>query len=126
MNKKLSIIDRILGNSELSDDEIELYDIVSEMLKVDDTECKLNSTGKYYVFNKRLHYYIMFNESILKFRNSKSSSDEHMHQKWYQMLKEKTNNWLDSHIKDLDATIFRQKHVMLKEIKETLQKELQE
>jgi hypothetical protein len=102
--------------------EQEIYSIVESMLEHASTECiTAPLTTKYYIYNKKLHYYIMLTDYGIKITNHTFSYHHNLETKFSKILIDKVVEFIEIDRKNFENEVFKNEFEMLKKIKNKIQ-----
>jgi hypothetical protein len=95
-----------------------IYDIIEGLCSQDDTDIKMAPiSGRYYITNKRLEYWIKIWEDGTTITNHKFSLSNHALQKYQSILIGIVEKTIEKNRTDFDSTIFRNEIELLENIR---------
>lgn len=121
---KLSLInkfrERVFPTYKLTETEQHIKDIIDLMLKQNDTEVITSPiSGKYYITNKRLQYYIMVNDFGISITNHKFSLEYGASPKYTEIVIEVVKQYMEKDREKFEQEVFKNRIELLKGIKKS-------
>jgi hypothetical protein len=124
MLKKLKINNLFAGiipDEKLNENQILINDVLELMLKTNGTEAiTAPLSGKYYISNERLGYYIMISDFSVSISNHKFTFEQSVSPKFREILISIVKNYMEASRLAFEKTIFNNQTELLQRIKDNL------
>jgi len=102
----------------------QIYSIVTGLLQLTDTDCKMTADDHFYVYNDRMHYYVLITPDLTKVTNSKMHYVTQHGYDWYKKTKKPIIKWIDEKQKLFEAKIFESEIGMLTSIATAIERDV--
>jgi hypothetical protein len=119
MQKIINVIHRrIFPEYKMNEKEQLIYDIVEGLCSQEDTDVKMAPlSGRYYLVNKRLEYWVKIWEDGITITNHKFSLTNGALQAYQAMLIKLVEKTIETHRNEFESTVFKNEVELLENIK---------
>jgi hypothetical protein len=116
-----NLFKKIVPKEELNENQLLVKDVLSLMLSTDGTEAiTAPISGKYYISNEKLGYYIMIGDFSVSISNHKFTFEQSVSVKFREILIDVVKKYMEQSRLEFEKRIFNNRTELLKSIKNNL------